>query len=380
LALLNHSLSGWALRSELAFEDIEKKNSELFFLESHLFVREVSKLLEVVNKLRAFVSALCLYLGMKKSWAHFLFPFVALLMLTPWASSGVALLSGLVLALAFGNPYSLYVKQWTHRLLATSVVCLGAGMNLAVIGQVGLHGIGYTVLEIAIVLLLGGLLGRLLNTEKDTSLLITVGTAICGGSAIAAVSSVIRAKHHEVSVALGTIFILNAFALVTFPWLGHRLQLDQNQFGLWSALAIHDTSSVVGATLQYGIQACEVGTTVKLSRALWIIPVAALIGWIRSRKKTSTAAEQAPIKRPWFILGFLIAAAIVTWIPSWAPFGQQVEAFGKKLMVLTLFLIGSSLTRETVRSVGIKPFIQGIVLWFVMACGTLTTIYYGIIH
>lgn len=316
-----------------------------------------------------------------KTIAHYLLPLAALLTLTPWVASGGALVLGLLVALMFGNPYAVQAKNLTHRLLALSVVGLGAGMNLGIVAHVGLQGIGYTVIGIATAILLGTILGKLLKTEKDTSLLITIGTAICGGSAIAAVAPVIKAKHHEVSVSLGTVFMLNAAALFIFPFIGHQLQLEQNQFGLWSALAIHDTSSVVGATLQYGAQALEVGTTVKLARALWIIPVAIVIGILRARKNQAhPEAAAGKAKKPWFILGFLIAAGLVTWMPSLVPYGHQVEAVAKKLMVLTLFLIGSSLTRETIRSVGIKPFVQGVILWIMMASLSLAAIYYHVIE
>ncbi len=318
-----------------------------------------------------------------KTLAHFILPLGALFTLTPWGSSGIALILGLVLAQAFGNPYSSLVKANTHKFLSISVMGLGAGMNLGVLGAVGLKGVGYTIIGILIALIAGSILGKLLKTQRDTSLLISVGTAICGGSAIAAVSPVIRAKPHEVSVALGTVFILNALALLLFPFIGHKLQLDQTQFGLWSALAIHDTSSVVGATIQYGALAAQVGTTVKLARALWIIPVAMMIGIIRSRevkKESNSEVSKQKVKRPWFILGFIIAAALVTWIPSLVPIGHGIESIAKKLMVLTLFLIGSSLTRETIKSVGVKPFIQGVLLWIIMGSGSLIAVYYGIIH
>ena len=291
----------------------------------------------------------------------------------------MALALGLLLTLAFDNPYVAQIKNLTHRLLAISIIGLGAGLNLGVIGQVGLQGIGYTVIGIICAALVGTLLGQFLKTEKDTSLLITVGTAICGGSAIAAVAPVINAKHHEVSVSLGIVFMLNATALVLFPWIGHQFMLDQNQFGLWSALAIHDTSSVVGATLQYGPEALAIGTTVKLARAIWIIPVAMIIGFIRS-KTQKAAVQKQKLKKPWFILGFIIAAALVTWVPPLAPLGHDIESIAKKLMVLTLFLIGSSLNRETIKSVGIKPLIQGFLLWVTMAGGSLAAVYYGIIR
>lgn len=311
--------------------------------------------------------------------ARILLPVAAILCLFPFVSSGIALFTGVVLALIFGNPYLDYSRKITHTLLGVAVMGLGAGMNLHVVAKVGLQGIGYTVIGISVTLILGTLVGKLLKTEKDTSTLITVGTAICGGSAIAAVAPVIRAKHHEVSVALGTVFLLNAVALFIFPPLGHFFGLSQNQFGLWSALAIHDTSSVVGASMQYGAEALQIGTTVKLARALWIVPVAFLIGFIYSKNSAATGEKQKA-KKPWFILGFIIVAALVTWIPELQEAGHIVDTVAKRLLVLTLFLIGSSLTRETIRSVGLKPFIQGIVLWIIMASGTLAAIVLGWIH
>lgn len=312
-----------------------------------------------------------------KSPAHYIFPIAALFTLTPWASSGAGLILGVLLALTFGNPFAALAKNWTSHLLQIAVMGLGAGMNLEVVARVGVHGIGYTILGIGSTFVIGTLIGRMMKLEKDTSLLITVGTAICGGSAIAAVAPVIKAKHQEVSVALGIVFMLNALALFLFPWAGHYLNLSEGQFGLWSALAIHDTSSVVGATLHYGSHALEVGTTVKLARALWIIPVAMMVGVVRSRQKKTNEGEATKAKRPWFILGFIIAAGLVTWFPSLQPVGHQIESVAKKLMVLTLFLIGSSLTRAAIQSVGIKPFIQGILLWIIMATGSLAAIYYG---
>lgn len=205
----------------------------------------------------------------------------------------------------------------------------------------------------------------------------TIGTAICGGSAIAAVAPTIRAKHHEVSVALGIVFILNAVSLFIFPPLGHHFNLTETQFGLWSALAIHDTSTVVGATLQYGAHAVQVGTTVKLARALWIVPVTFIIGWIRSRENQPVSAEKP--KRPWFILGFLIAAALVTWVPALTEVGHVVESIAKRALIVTLFLIGTGLTRATLKSVGPRPLFQGIFLWIIMGAGTLAAILAGMI-
>ncbi|CAE79326.1 membrane protein [Bdellovibrio bacteriovorus HD100] len=315
----------------------------------------------------------------KTKIAKIAFPIAALLCFFPFVSSAAALVLGIVLAVALGNPYVDKTRSYTHHLLSLSVIGLGAGMDLMVVGRVGLQGIGYTVVGISFTLLLGMLIGRMLKIERDTSTLITVGTAICGGSAIAAVAPTIRAKSHEVSVALGTVFMLNACALVIFPWIGHLLNLTQTQFGLWSALAIHDTSSVVGSTLQYGPESLQVGTTVKLARALWIVPVTFLIGLFYFRgQKVEGGAGKA--KKPWFILGFLIAAALVTWIPELRPVGHVVETVAKRALVVTLFLIGANLTKETLKSVGIKPFLQGVGLWIVVASCTLGAILIGWIH
>ncbi|WII72128.1 putative sulfate exporter family transporter [Bdellovibrio sp. 22V] len=293
--------------------------------------------------------------------------------------SGVALLSGIIAALVFGNPWMEQTRKWTSTLLSIAVVGLGAGMDLHVVGKVGLHGFGYTLTGIAFALIVGMLLGKFLRTGKDTSLLLAVGTAICGGSAIAAVAPVMRAKTHEVSVALGTVFLLNALALFVFPAVGHALHLTESQFGLWSALAIHDTSSVVGATMQYGSEALRIGTTVKLARALWIVPVAFVIGYLYSRNNGSES-QKVQGKKPWFILGFIIVAAIVTWFPSLRVWGDMVEKGARYLMILTLFLIGSSLSKETLRSVGVKPLLQGALLWFLVAGGTLSAIVAGWIY
>lgn len=308
-----------------------------------------------------------------KTFAHFALPLLAIFTLTPWISSGISLLMGILMAFFFGNPYNNKTKKLTSSLLSLAVIGLGAGMNLGVIGRVGVQGIGYTIVGIGSAFLFGNLLGKFLKIEKNTSLLITVGTAICGGSAIAAIAPVIRAKSEEVSVALGIVFMLNAAALFIFPWIGHYLNLSELQFGLWSALAIHDTSSVVGSTLQYGPHALEIGTTVKLARAIWIIPVAILIGFLRARNQSAVPLTQK-VKKPWFILGFLAMAALVTFVPSLKEAGQSALFLAKKIMVLTLFLIGANLTKSTIRSVGINPFIQGISLWLIMAIGTLTAI------
>jgi uncharacterized integral membrane protein (TIGR00698 family) len=308
---------------------------------------------------------------MKNSAARILIPALGLLCLWPAVSSPLALCMGVAVALLVGNPYIARTKALTPKLLAYSIVGLGFGMNLLVLAKVGMQGLGYTVVGIVSTLFIGWLLGRLYKTDRDISLLITVGTAICGGSAIAAVAAVIRARSQDMTVALGTVFLLNALALVIFPPLGHHFSLSQDQFGLWSALAIHDTSSVVGASMQYGARALEVGTTVKLARALWIVPTALTIGYVRSKDAHAPAGG---FKKPWFILGFVLAAAAMTWLPALQPYGHWLELAGRRVLVLTLFLIGAGLTRATLKAVGLRPFLQGVTLWLIVSAVTLAVI------
>jgi uncharacterized integral membrane protein (TIGR00698 family) len=294
-----------------------------------------------------------------------LIPLGTVLSLFPFVSTGVALVAGVLVAVGPGNPYGALTRRVTPRLLALAVVGLGAGMDLRVVAAVGVQGIGYTVVGIAACLVLGMLLTRALGVSREAGLLISIGTAICGGSAIAAVVPVLRPKEHEVSVALGTVFLLNAVALFVFPAVGHAVGLDAHQFGLWSALAIHDTSSVVGAAMRYGPKALEVATTVKLARALWIVPLTVAVGaW---RRRTGAEVEQGRARRPWFILGFIAAAALVTWVPALRPAGHVVAAVSRQALVLTLFLIGANLTRSAVRAVGVRPLAQGVGLWVCMA-------------
>ena len=301
-----------------------------------------------------------------------LIPLGALLCLFPFMSTGLGLLLGLALALAFGNPWLPRTRALTPRLLSFAVIGLGAGMDLRVVARVGAHGILYTVAGITLALALAALLARALRVERNTGILIGVGTAICGGSAIAAVVPVLRPKEHEVSVALGTVFLLNAVALFLFPPLGHLAGLSDEQFGLWSALAIHDTSSVVGAAVAWGGKAVQIATTVKLARALWIVPLTLLIAaWNR---RTRGEAGEGKAKRPWFIAGFLGAAALVTFVPALHDAGHLVSAAAKQLLVVTLFLIGANLTREAVKAVGPRPFAQGVLLWIAMAGLSLAAI------
>lgn len=304
---------------------------------------------------------------------------LALLCLWPGLTSPVALLLGAGFGLVFGNPYSQASQKLIPRLLQISVVGLGAGMDLRVVGQVGAHGIAYTVSGILLTLLMGQVLGRALGNSRDLSLLISVGTAICGGSAIAALAPVIRAKYQDVTIALATVFILNSIALLIFPAVGHGMGMGERSFGLWCALAIHDTSSVVGATLQYGREALQVGTTVKLARALWIVPLTLGFAWLTHRRANARAEGSPPVKvkLPWFILGFIGVAALVTYIPSIKPVAGVVEVVARRGLVVTLFLIGSSISRESLKAVGTRPLIQGCVLWLLVASGSLLGVWAG---
>jgi uncharacterized integral membrane protein (TIGR00698 family) len=315
-----------------------------------------------------------------KTAARILLPLGFLLCLTPFVSSALGLVAGIVLALTLGNPWPAQTKVWTPRLLQLSVIGLGFGMNLNEVLRVGAHGILYTVAGIAFCFALGTLLARTLSVTRDLGLLITVGTAICGGSAIAAVAPVIRAKDHETSVALATVFLLNAVGLLVFPLLGHAVGLDETRFGLWAALAIHDTSSVVGAARQYGPIALQIATTVKLARALWIVPVAFAAGWLRTRDDKDAPAggpPKAKAKRPWFILGFLAAAALVSFVPALVPAGKLLYAGARQALVATLFLIGAGLSRAALKTVGVRPLAQGVALWVIVGSASLAAILAG---
>lgn len=289
--------------------------------------------------------------------------------LTPLVTPPVALVLGLLVAFTFGNPYPEQTKSKTKFLLQASVILLGFGMNLEKVLEAGRSGILFTVATIFGTLALGFLIGKILNINRKTSTLISSGTAICGGSAIAAVAPVIEADSEEISVSLGTIFILNSIALFVFPLVGHWLELSQNQFGVWAAVAIHDTSSVVGATQNYGAEAQQIATTVKLARALWIAPLALMFSFLyRSDKETKTK-----VAIPWFIFLFLLAAVFRTYAPAWFPVDLFVwiVATAKLGLTVTLFLIGASLSAETLRKVGVKPLVQGVVLWLVISLVSL---------
>ncbi len=282
-------------------------------------------------------------------------------------NSAVALFLGVLIAIIFGNPYLPKTRPLTKNLLAWSIVGLGAGMNFLSVIQAGSDGIVYTLVSLTLIMLVGTLLARVFKTSSEMGLLINVGTAICGGSAIAAVSSAINAKDESIAVSLGIVFILNAIALFIFPPLGHTFHLSSEQFGLWAALAIHDTSSVVGATMQFSQRALEVGSTIKLTRALWIIPLAFLCA--KFYKKDEVKKKSAPI--PWFIAGFILMSALVSSFPFLQPFGHQIEGIAKRTLVATLFLIGSGLTMSTIKNVGLKTFLHGFILWVLIVFASL---------
>lgn len=284
-------------------------------------------------------------------------------------SPPVALAAGIAFGLAFAHPYGADSRGLAKVLLQGSVVALGFGMNLHEVLRVGRTGFFYTAAGITFALAAGYLLGRMLLVRGNASLLISVGTAICGGSAIAAVGPVVDAGEEEMAVSLGTVFILNSIALLIFPAIGWALHLSQPQFGLWAALAIHDTSSVVGAAARYGSIALVVGTTVKLARALWIAPLA--LGTAAVRKHRSSVAL------PWFIVLFCLAAVVNTYVPIFAVPGQKLFLLGRLGLTATLFLIGTGLSRETVRQVGWRPLLQGVLLWVIVGTGSLWLIRAG---
>jgi uncharacterized integral membrane protein (TIGR00698 family) len=301
-----------------------------------------------------------------------LFILLIVVCLSPIGSPPIALALGLILALIIGNPFPQLSKKPAKFLLQASVVLLGFGLNLNDVYRAGRQGILYTIVTIFGTLLLGYGVGKLLSVRRKTSTLISTGTAICGGSAIAAVAPVINAESDEISVSLGTVFVLNSIALFVFPVIGHGLGLTQNQFGIWSAIAIHDTSSVVGAAAAYGQQALAVAATVKLARALWIAPVALMFLFIY-RDKNETKAK---VMFPWFILFFLLATIVRSYAPpSVLPsiFDSLVN-LAKAGMTITLFLIGAGLSRATLKAVGIRPMLQGIILWLVISVAGLVAV------
>jgi uncharacterized integral membrane protein (TIGR00698 family) len=288
-------------------------------------------------------------------------------------SPPIALAGGIAFGLLVEHPYRVESQSLAKLLLQISVVALGFGMNLGEVVHAGRSGFVYTAVSITLALLLGALLGRLFRVAGKASFLISAGTAICGGSAIAAISPITEAGEQEISVSMGTVFLLNSLALLLFPAIGHLLHLSQNQFGLWAALAIHDTSSVVGAAAKYGNQALAIGTTVKLARALWIVPVSLAAAAYMAR---GANGRKAKVTMPWFIALFCLAAAAATYLPALAPQFATLNHLGKAGLTATLFLIGTSLSKRTIEQVGVRPLLQGVILWVVVASVSLAAIYF----
>lgn len=286
-----------------------------------------------------------------------------------WVTPPVALFLGLVYALTCGQAYPTFNKNVSKKLLQYSVVGLGFGMNLHASLASGKEGMLFTIISVFGTLLIGMLIGcKLMKINRDTAYLISSGTAICGGSAIAAVGPIIQAKDTDMTMALATIFILNAIALFLFPTMGHWLGMTQQEFGMWAAISIHDTSSVVGAAAAYGEEALQVATTIKLTRALWIIPLALLTTVI-------FRSEGKKISIPWFIFFFIGAMLINTYLFTDIPqIGQLIYGIARKGLIITMFFIGASLSIDTIKSVGIRPLLLGILLWLVISASSLAYI------
>jgi uncharacterized integral membrane protein (TIGR00698 family) len=286
-----------------------------------------------------------------------------------YVSPPIALLGGLIYGFTFTHPYLVHSRKLSRWLLQASVVGLGFGMNLHEIVHAGRSGFIYTAIGIVTAMTLGYLLGRVFHVGEKVSYLLTVGTAICGGSAIAAVAPITNAGDEDIAVSMGTVFVLNSIALFVFPVIGGALHLSQSQFGLWAALAIHDTSSVVGAAAKYGAQALAIGTTVKLARALWIVPVALVTAYFVKSK--------ARIQWPWFILFFCLAAVANTYLPALGPGYAVLYKLGRIGLTVTLFLIGTGLSRKVIKEVGVRPLLQGVILWAIVAVASLVAIKRG---
>lgn len=299
--------------------------------------------------------------------------FFVLLSGSVFLSPAVALFVGIVYALIFGTPYSTIWGKAAKYLLQLSVIGLGFGMNIEESLRSSWNGMAMTVVSVGSVMVLGYYLGRALGVERKLSHLISSGTAICGGSAIAAIAPVVKSDARQTSMAMAVIFTLNAIALFVFPSIGHLLDLSQEDFGLWAAIAIHDTSSVVGAGAAYGEQALVVATTVKLTRALWIIPLA-LVSTFMFRDRTT--GSRSPISVPWFIFLFIVAMVINTYMPLGERLGQWISIFSHKALSVTLFLIGSSLSIQAIRQVGARPVVLGVSLWVVVSVVSLLAILY----
>ncbi len=296
----------------------------------------------------------------------FIWPILAIIISLIFKSPAISLLFGMVIALIWNNPLQSYTGRLSKSWLQLAVILIGFGLQLDIVLKVGASSVGFTFMTIALTLLLGLLIGKLFKIESELSTLISGGTAICGGSAIAAISPAINANSANTAVSLAVVFLLNAVALLVFPVIGHFFGLDQISFGIWSAVAIHDTSSVIGAASIYGATALAIGTTVKLTRALWILPVSLTLSKIKGSKNKT--------KIPWFLLFFLFAALTRSILPSLNSSWDLLAQGGKILMTMSLFMVGAGLTRATIKNVGLRPLLMALILWIIVAGVTLTTI------
>jgi len=332
---------------------------------------------------------------MKENIRKAIFTVVALaFFIVPWIfaevrnyAPGIAVIAGIIFSVTVGNPFAAVTGKLSSQLLGASIVGMGCGMNLEKVLSAGVHGFFSTFIGIVLGLGLGTLLGRMLKIDRNCSWLVSVGTSICGGSAIAAAAPALKAKSGDIALASATVFTLNAVALLIFPPIGKMLGFTQAQFGCFAALAIHDTSSVVGATFQYGEEALEIGTVVKLARALWIVPVTLFIASFVAEKEPGEK-RQFKLKVPWFIPGFIIAAAVVTYLPGAFPetsaapeviknTGGFLKELSKYLMIFTLFIIGANLSRGKLRELGARPLLHGILLWMLLSIIWCGAIYLG---
>lgn len=308
---------------------------------------------------------------MNERLKQILFVVVSVFCLTPFCEAPVALLLGILFSFTLGHPFLKHNAKLTKYLLQGSVVGLGFGMNAIEALEVGKDGLVFTIISISFTLIIGLMLGRFFKVDKNTSSLISSGTAICGGSAIAAIAPVIKADNDQITIALASVFILNSVALFIFPPLGHLLDMSQHQFGMWAAIAIHDTSSVVGAAHKFGDEALKIATMVKLERTLWIIPMAFIFA-------SFNKGGDKKITIPYFIFYFVLAMLANTFLPQYLPIlttvNESIVTISKACLKLTLFFIGSGLTLATLKRVGVRPMLQGIILWACISVFSLIVI------
>ena len=292
-----------------------------------------------------------------KNSLKILFIILAALCFFPVVSPPIALFLGIIFVNIFGQVFN--ADKIIKIVLQVSIVGLGFGINLKQALQAGSEGFLFTVFSITLIVVLGIALGYIFRIDKIITQLISFGTAICGGSAIAAIAPILKADGKQTSVSLGIIFLLNALALFIFPEIGQYFHLSQNQFGIWSAIAIHDTSSVVGAASKYGHEALQTATTVKLARALWIIPISFVLSFLNK--------SGGKVKIPYFIGFFILAILVNSYFPAIKDVASYVVDFSKSSLKVALFLIGTGLSFQNLKNIGIKPLLLGIILWVVIS-------------